>query len=71
MPGRADQRADALDQAIPAAMQRASVPGAIVGIWQDGRATTSGPACRSIDRRNVCEHTVGGFPRNRQRGSGV
>jgi len=34
----ADQRADALDKAIPAAMQRASVPGAIVGIWQDGRA---------------------------------
>jgi len=34
---RADQRADALDKAIPAAMKRASVPGAIVGIWQDGR----------------------------------
>jgi D-alanyl-D-alanine carboxypeptidase len=34
---RADQHADALDKAIPAAMQRASVPGAIVGIWQDGR----------------------------------
>ncbi len=33
----ADQRADALDKAIPAAMQRASIPGAIVGIWQDGR----------------------------------
>jgi D-alanyl-D-alanine carboxypeptidase len=33
----ADRRADALDKAIPAAMQRASVPGAIVGIWQDGR----------------------------------
>jgi D-alanyl-D-alanine carboxypeptidase len=33
----ADQRADALDKAIPAAMKRASVPGAIVGIWQDGR----------------------------------
>ena len=33
----ADQRADALDNAIPAAMKRASVPGAIVGIWQDGR----------------------------------
>jgi D-alanyl-D-alanine carboxypeptidase len=33
----ADQRADALDKAIPPAMQRASVPGAIVGIWQDGR----------------------------------
>jgi len=34
----ADPRAAALDQAIPAAMQRASVPGAIVGLWQDGRA---------------------------------
>ena len=34
----ADQRAAALDKAIPAGMQRASVPGAIVGIWQDGRA---------------------------------
>src|SRR6267142_4732343 len=34
----ADQPADALDKAIPAAMQRASVPGAIVGIWQEGRA---------------------------------
>ena len=33
----ADERADALDKAIPVAMQRASVPGAIVGIWQDGR----------------------------------
>ena len=33
----ADQPADALDRAIPAAMKRASVPGAIVGIWQDGR----------------------------------
>ena len=33
----ADQRADALDKAIPAAMQRASIPGAIVGVWQDGR----------------------------------
>src|SRR5262245_29831703 len=35
--GRADQQADALDKAIPAAMERASVPGAIVGIWQEGR----------------------------------
>jgi D-alanyl-D-alanine carboxypeptidase len=35
---RADQRADALDKAIPAAMQRAAIPGVIVGIWQDGRA---------------------------------
>jgi D-alanyl-D-alanine carboxypeptidase len=34
---RADEHADALDKAIPPAMQRASVPGAIVGIWQDGR----------------------------------
>src|SRR5262249_56952801 len=33
----ADPRAAALDQAIPAAMQRASVPGAIVGLSQDGR----------------------------------
>ncbi|HKQ71698.1 MAG TPA: serine hydrolase domain-containing protein, partial [Polyangiaceae bacterium] len=32
-----DQRAAALDRAIPLAMQRASVPGAIVGIWQEGR----------------------------------
>jgi D-alanyl-D-alanine carboxypeptidase len=32
-----DQRAAALDKAIPLAMQRASVPGAIVGIWQEGR----------------------------------
>jgi len=33
----ANERADALDKVIPAAMQRASIPGAIVGIWQDGR----------------------------------
>jgi D-alanyl-D-alanine carboxypeptidase len=33
----ADERAAALDKAIPLAMGRASVPGAIVGIWQDGR----------------------------------
>jgi D-alanyl-D-alanine carboxypeptidase len=26
-----------LDKAIPAAMERASIPGAIVGIWEDGR----------------------------------
>lgn len=32
----ADQRAAALDRAIPAALQRTSIPGAIVGIWQDG-----------------------------------
>jgi D-alanyl-D-alanine carboxypeptidase len=35
--GAAQARDAALDQAIPAAMQRASIPGAIVGIWQDGR----------------------------------
>jgi CubicO group peptidase (beta-lactamase class C family) len=34
--GPAEERAAALDKAIPLAMQRASVPGAIVGIWQDG-----------------------------------
>src|SRR2546427_2523599 len=34
---RADQRADALDKAIPAAMARASIPGAIVAVWQNGR----------------------------------
>jgi D-alanyl-D-alanine carboxypeptidase len=34
--GPADERAAALNKAIPLAMQRASVPGAIVGIWQDG-----------------------------------
>ena len=33
----AEERAAALDKAIPAAMERASIPGAIVGIWQDGR----------------------------------
>jgi hypothetical protein len=33
----ADERAAALDKAIPAALQRTSIPGAIVGIWQDGR----------------------------------
>jgi CubicO group peptidase (beta-lactamase class C family) len=33
-----EQRRDAaLDKAITAGMQRASIPGAIVGIWQDGR----------------------------------
>lgn len=31
-----DERAAALDKAIPPAMERASIPGAIVGIWQDG-----------------------------------
>jgi D-alanyl-D-alanine carboxypeptidase len=33
----ADERADALDKAIPTAMERALLPGVIVGIWQDGR----------------------------------
>lgn len=32
----ADERATALDKAIPLALERASVPGVIVGIWQDG-----------------------------------
>jgi D-alanyl-D-alanine carboxypeptidase len=36
-PSQGDERAADLDRAIPAAMERASVPGAIVGIWQDGR----------------------------------
>jgi len=45
----ADQRDVALDAAIPAAMQKASVPGAIVGIWQDGRA----PYVRTFGERNV------------------
>jgi len=30
-------REEALDKAIPAAMARASIPGTIVGVWQDGR----------------------------------
>jgi len=34
----ASSREEALDEAIPAAMARASIPGAIVGVWQDGRA---------------------------------
>jgi len=45
----ADQRGDALDAAIPAAMQKASVAGAIVGIWQDGHA----PYVRTFGERNV------------------
>ena len=45
----ADQRDVALDAAIPAAMQKASVPGAIVGIWQDGHA----PYVRTFGERNV------------------
>ena len=36
-PSAADERAAALDNAIPAAMERASIPGVIVGIWQEGR----------------------------------
>src|SRR5215216_3122997 len=32
----AARKADRLGEAIPAAMQRASIPGAVVGIWQDG-----------------------------------
>src|SRR5215204_580120 len=32
----AQSRDAALDKAIPAAMQRASIPGTVVGIWQDG-----------------------------------
>jgi CubicO group peptidase (beta-lactamase class C family) len=31
------ERDAALNKAIPAAMERASIPGAVVGIWQDGR----------------------------------
>ena len=33
----AASREEALDKAIPAAMARASIPGTIVGVWQDGR----------------------------------
>ena len=36
-PSAADERAAALDNAIPPAMERGSIPGAIVGIWQEGR----------------------------------
>src|SRR5215467_252334 len=36
-PDASGSRDAALDAAIPAAMARASIPGAIVGIWQDGR----------------------------------
>jgi len=50
----ADQRGDALDAAIPAAMQKASVPGAIVGIWQDGHA----PYARTFGERNVATREV-------------
>ena len=45
----ADQRAAALDKAIPLAMQRASIPGAIVGIWQDG----SEPYVRAFGVRDL------------------
>ena len=45
----AGQRDAALDAEIPAAMQKASVPGALVGIWQDGRA----PYVRTFGVRNV------------------
>jgi Beta-lactamase len=45
----ADQRDVALDAAIPAAMRKASAPGAIVGIWQDGRA----PYVRTFGVRSV------------------
>ena len=45
----ASQRDAALDAAILAAMQKASVPGAIVGIWQDGRA----PYVRTFGLRSV------------------
>src|SRR5262249_14367784 len=37
-PGASGSRDAALDKAIPPAMHRASVHGAIVGIWQDGHA---------------------------------
>jgi D-alanyl-D-alanine carboxypeptidase len=37
-PGASGSRDAALDKAIPPAMHRASVPGALVGIWQEGRA---------------------------------
>jgi len=33
----ADERAASLDKVIPAAMQRASLPGIVVGIWQGGQ----------------------------------
>jgi len=36
-PSVADERAAALDNAIPLALERGSIPGAIVGIWQEGR----------------------------------
>jgi D-alanyl-D-alanine carboxypeptidase len=45
----ADEREAALDAAIPAALQKASAPGAIVGIWQDSRAAY----VRTFGVRNV------------------
>jgi D-alanyl-D-alanine carboxypeptidase len=39
----------ALDAAIPTALRKAGAPGAIVGIWQDGRA----PYVRTFGVRNV------------------
>jgi D-alanyl-D-alanine carboxypeptidase len=45
----ADERADALDKAIPAALQRTAIPGAIIGVWQDGRA----PYVRTFGVRDV------------------
>jgi D-alanyl-D-alanine carboxypeptidase len=45
----ADERAAALDKAIPSAMERASIPGAIVGIWQDDRE----PYVRAFGVRNT------------------
>ena len=47
--GPADERAAALDEAISLAMQRASSPGAIVGIWQDG----SEPYLRAFGLRDT------------------
>lgn len=37
-PGDPGSRDAALDNAIPPALKRAAVPGAIVGVWQEGRA---------------------------------
>jgi D-alanyl-D-alanine carboxypeptidase len=48
----ADEREPGLDATIPTALQKASVPGAIVGIWQDGRA----PYVRTFGVRDVATH---------------
>src|SRR4029079_7090421 len=32
----AEPRTDELDKVIPPAMERASIPGVIIGVWQDG-----------------------------------